>query len=262
MFLQRLISTLILIPLVLFAIYFSNYWFFASTIFLLMLICGYEWAHLVPINCSTQKLLFLLVLSFLFFASYFLYAYWLFLGLFLWAFIAYAEIKFPERQSLWAYPIFVVVMAAILLPLFAHSLILIFLAPQGRASLVYLLFLVWAADIGAYLVGKRWGQHKLIPAVSPGKTFEGLAGGSALGILVALGAFHFFDVNPVCWFAAAFTIIVISLIGDLAISMLKRRIDVKDTGHLIPGHGGILDRLDSLIAAAPLFYCWLLIFGQ
>ena len=114
---------------------------------------------------------------------------------------------------------------------------------------------MWAADIGAYLVGKRWGHNKLIPKVSPGKTIEGSAGGVILALFVAvIGYFVFRPDSIVLWFLTALLTTLISILGDLLISLLKRRSHLKDSGHILPGHGGMLDRLDSSIAALPLFY--------
>ncbi len=125
--------------------------------------------------------------------------------------------------------------------------------PGGMQHLVWLLLVVWATDICAYLVGRSIGGPKLAPRVSPGKTWSGLAGGVAGAALVgavaaqALGAGH--------WFAAAVGggLAVIGQLGDLFESALKRRAGVKDSGHLIPGHGGLLDRIDGLVFAAPAF---------
>lgn len=130
---------------------------------------------------------------------------------------------------------------------------------QGRDLVVYLLCLVWATDIGAYLAGKQWGKHKLIPDVSPGKTQEGALGGMAMAMLVTIvGCIYFNPYSVGIWFVISFVTILISMLGDLFMSMLKRRAKVKDTGGIFPGHGGMLDRLDSLIAASPILYCGLL----
>ena len=95
----------------------------------------------------------------------------------------------------------------------------------------------------------------MIPHVSPGKTIEGATGGFAMAMLVSLvGYVYFKPAHALIWFVVAVCTILISMLGDLFISMLKRRCHLKDTGQLIPGHGGVLDRLDSLLAATPLFY--------
>ena len=130
--------------------------------------------------------------------------------------------------------------------------------PQGKHLIVYLLCLVWATDTGAYLGGKRWGSIKLIPNVSPGKTLEGACSGFLFAMMVASIAYFCFKPHAILpWYSLAIAIALISMLGDLSISMLKRRTQVKDTGSIFPGHGGVLDRIDSLIAAAPLFYCGL-----
>lgn len=254
MFRQRLWTSLILIPLVLITIYFANYWIIAAIIALLILVCTYEWLQLVPVEGS-EKLLFFAGLILACCLIQWTYLYWLILGLGLWLFILVIVIRFPESQRVWGYPWVVAAFCLILLPLFGQSLLAIFLLPNGRSLFVYLLFLVWAADIGAYLAGKRWGKHKLIPAVSPGKTFEGVLGGFSLTLVVSLIGYGVFRPHPLRnWFIITIMVMFISLLGDLFISILKRRTNIKDTGNILPGHGGILDRLDSLIAAAPVFY--------
>jgi phosphatidate cytidylyltransferase len=122
--------------------------------------------------------------------------------------------------------------------------------------LISLLFLVWAADVGAYAAGKTLGRHKLAPSVSPGKTWEGLVGGVITALALMLCAAHWTGYwHQPLWFlpAAVVLITLISVVGDLTVSLLKRHAGSKDTGALLPGHGGLMDRIDSLCAAAPFF---------
>jgi phosphatidate cytidylyltransferase len=131
-------------------------------------------------------------------------------------------------------------------------------ADYGKNELVAVMLLVWAADTGAYLFGRRWGQHKMIPLVSPGKSWEGLFGG-ILSVFI-VGSIEILWMNPFSlmgWYAVILITALVSVVGDLWISMLKRRSNIKDSGHVIPGHGGLLDRMDSLLAALPVFYCCL-----
>lgn len=125
----------------------------------------------------------------------------------------------------------------------------------GPGYVLFLFLLVWAADVGAYFAGRRWGRRKLAPAISPGKTWEGVAGAGAATLILALLGAVLLDEGArwpafvaVCLITAGF-----SIVGDLFESMIKRQCGVKDSGSLLPGHGGILDRVDSLTAAAPVF---------
>lgn len=131
----------------------------------------------------------------------------------------------------------------------------------GSWLIVVVLGIVWAADIGAYFVGKQFGKHKLMPKVSPNKTIEGLSGGMVTAALFAALFYVLSDATQlnVYWCALLAALLAFaSAMGDLLESMFKREAGLKDSGNLLPGHGGILDRIDSLTAAVPLFVlCWL-----
>ncbi len=136
--------------------------------------------------------------------------------------------------------------------------------PQGSWLILLLLLIVWAADTGAYFSGKAFGKSKLAPHISPGKTTAGLWGGLISAALIALLAAHLMPIEPI----EPVRLVVLSLVtalvsvgGDLMISLHKRTSGFKDSGSLLPGHGGILDRVDSLLAAAPFFALGLLLAG-
>jgi phosphatidate cytidylyltransferase len=135
--------------------------------------------------------------------------------------------------------------------------------PSGGPVLVLtLLILVWLADSAAYFTGRAFGRHRLAPVVSPGKTVEGLAGAmagaAALGsALAGLGVVD--SAGVMITIALCVVVAVLSVAGDLFESFAKRAAGQKDSGHLLPGHGGVLDRIDSLIAAAPVFVLGLLL---
>mgnify|MGYP001823248173 FL=1 len=135
---------------------------------------------------------------------------------------------------------------------------------QGAHWLFYALSLVWVADIGAYFSGKNFGKNKLEPHISPGKTIEGLAGGVIATSLYTLAAAYFFELSmekTVLLVLLSVIVTLISVSGDLFFSFLKREAGLKDSGRILPGHGGILDRIDSVLAAMPVFivgYNWLI----
>ena len=141
------------------------------------------------------------------------------------------------------------------------------LVSLAGTPLVYLLLLVWTADSAAYFCGKKWGKTPLVASISPGKTCEGLTGALVFTALLAVCyGWHLRQVGaPPVWLLfyllLAWSVVGAALAGDLTISLVKRQAGVKDSGGLLPGHGGVLDRLDSLLGAAPVFLCgvwWLL----
>ena len=133
--------------------------------------------------------------------------------------------------------------------------------PNGHQWLLLALFLVWAADTGAYFAGrtfggKLFGGRKLAPRISPNKTIEGLLGGVVLAVVVALVGAKLIGTDNgalLSVIAVAIVTVLFSVVGDLFESLLKRHINVKDSSNLIPGHGGVLDRVDSVLAALPVF---------
>lgn len=129
--------------------------------------------------------------------------------------------------------------------------------PGGHRWLLAALAVVWAADSGAYFAGRRFGKHKLSPRISPNKTVEGLVGGLLAALVAGLLVGWFAGAAPAQLPALAlvvFATVLFSVVGDLFESLLKRHVGAKDSGTLIPGHGGILDRLDGVLAALPAFW--------
>jgi phosphatidate cytidylyltransferase len=129
--------------------------------------------------------------------------------------------------------------------------------PNGRWLVLWLIVVIAAADTGAYFAGRRFGNAKLLPSVSPGKTWEGVWGGLVLAILTGqvlvtmCGLLDLF--GSFGWLILTVFVVAVSIVGDLFESVVKRISDTKDSGSVLPGHGGILDRIDSLLAAAPLY---------
>ncbi len=128
--------------------------------------------------------------------------------------------------------------------------------------LVGIFIIVWVNDSGAYLVGSAFGKHKMCPNISPKKSWEGLIGGAVSGIIMGIiNALLFQEVSMTNWIAIAILTIAFGTLGDLFQSKIKRELGVKDSGNILPGHGGFLDRLDSLLFAIPAIFIWLIFSG-
>src|SRR3990167_4108911 len=255
MFKQRFWTALILIPLVLLLMKYANAWILGELTLMLVMIAGWEWLALVPVVTRRGQCLFFVVLcACIWICMHFLYV-WLVIGLLMWGAIAIAVLTYPGSERFWGKPWVVSGACFLLVPLAYVASVAIYQKPQGFDLMMYLFALVWATDIGAYLAGKQWGSYRLIPKVSPGKTIEGALGGIILAMIVAgFSMIWFAPSSRLLWFGCAFCTVLVSIVGDLFVSMLKRRCQLKDTGALFPGHGGVLDRMDSFIAAAPFFY--------
>jgi phosphatidate cytidylyltransferase len=164
-------------------------------------------------------------------------------------------LRYREDQALIA-PIALQVLGLIYIPLSLSFLILMHLTLSGVFWVFFLVIVIFCGDTGAYYVGRRWGRHKLCPAVSPGKTVEGALGGIAANLTAGLTLKVMFA-SQWSWSRTALMIICLGLagqLGDLFESALKRRAGIKDSSALLPGHGGILDRIDALLFAIPVAY--------
>ena len=133
--------------------------------------------------------------------------------------------------------------------------------PHGAQWVLFVLVLVWVADIGAFFCGRRFGRVRLAPEVSPGKTWEGVLGGIAVSALVAIAGSAWFHVPLVTFLPLCLAAVGFSIVGDLTESLLKRFAGMKDSGSVFPGHGGVMDRIDSLTGAAPVLLLGLSLLG-
>ena len=157
------------------------------------------------------------------------------------------------------------VFAQLYIPFLLSHVLLLFQVPSGRRWIFFLFFVIFAGDTGAYYAGRRWGRHKLWPAVSPGKTVEGAVGGLlsslATALLVGKLLLSLGEYGITFLLILGLVIALAGQMGDLMESMIKRVSQVKDASSILPGHGGLLDRLDSLIFAFPLTYYGVVFFG-
>ena len=261
---QRIITAAWLAPLVLvglFGLEGRNYALFTA---LIVLLATWEWSNLAGITSSMGRaasvagMVVLMLLLWRFDGESATWLLWLSaLG---WLVNLHWVTHFPEKAHQWESSSRRLVMGFwVLLPCWAGFNVL---GETGGIWLLYVLLLVWMADIGAYFAGRTWGRRKLAPRVSPGKTWEGVAGGLVATLMLAL-IFSVWQQLGIVGGSVLLLITVVvtlaSVLGDLFESMLKRYRQIKDSSQLLPGHGGILDRIDSLTAAVPLFalfYPW------
>lgn len=279
---QRIITALILAPLALIAILFLPVWQFEVAIAGVVGLGAYEWANMSGITARPRKAMFAafvfalcLVLSSIVDAQYIwyqgqlhgLYHFILGVSVIWWMFSLWMIIFYPRYSAFWrnnnlmrlGFGLLTLIptwVAVISLRTSLHDVDTLY----GSSLIFYVLGIVWAADIGAFFSGVKFGRHKLRPNVSPGKTLEGLIGGiGASFAIIAFAALHYQVATDRIWLHLLIggITVAVSALGDLNESMLKRCAGIKDSGKLLPGHGGILDRIDSLTAAFPVFaFCY------
>ncbi|MGE0113664.1 MAG: phosphatidate cytidylyltransferase [Steroidobacteraceae bacterium] len=165
------------------------------------------------------------------------------------------------RPQLMSQPLAAVAGLMVLVPAWLTLALMHLQLPAGPQWVLFLFLMIVSADIGGFLFGRRFGHTKLAPRVSPGKTWEGVAGGLLLSMLVATAGGYWFAVPLRGFLPLCLTTVLMSVVGDLTESLFKRHAGLKDSGNLLPGHGGVLDRIDSMTAAAPVFLSGLLYLG-
>ena len=269
---QRIITALILAPLIIWGILALPEWAFNLSLAAVIGLAAWEWARLAGwqniIHRIAYSLFILLLLYGVFivnqqpyvvdalFGVVLLWWFWTVIYLFSYRRRALSAEVHTLSALLAGIPVLIGTFFA--LALLRHS------PAYGPAYIIMLMLLVWGADTAAYFTGRRFGRHKLLLSVSPGKTWEGVWGALVASLLLGvLGAVYFKKVGnqfPAFMLVSLLTVIF-SIIGDLNESYFKRRAGVKDSGTILPGHGGILDRIDSLTSAAPVFYFGLVLSG-
>lgn len=268
---ERVITALILLPIVLWCVFFRNDSLaFAALAASIVLVGAWEWTRMMGWHAWLPRSVFVAVVAALIAA----FQFWpsaamdwhlpLFsMAVFFWLLALRLVSLYPAAAGFWGRPL--VLLPVGLLLLLPAWVALVQLHEISPWWLLYVFLLVWGADTGAYFAGRAFGKTKLAPAVSPAKTIEGLFGGLALTMAIMLGVGFYLGLPGLRFVAFAglsLLTVLASVLGDLLESMVKRHAGIKDSGNIFPGHGGAMDRIDSLTAAAPVFMLgWLLAGG-
>lgn len=252
---QRIRTAIVLIIIVGIALFASQTpILFAPLLAIGVTIAAHEWTKLMPKwRQPVVFVLLVLVITLLTLTLKVTWVVWWLASLIIWLMALSWVTKYPTHTNWYGKKL--ALMGVVILT--ASITAMFYLWQLSPWWLMYVFLMVWCADSGAYFVGRKLGRRKMAPNVSPNKSMEGLAGGLVTGLLVVIGISVFklqlTGLALVAFVALSAVTILASVLGDLFESMLKRRADVKDSGTILPGHGGVLDRIDSLLSATPIF---------
>lgn len=255
---KRILTAAILIPIVLGVLFYLPPLSFRILTSFIVLGGAWEWAGLMGLQSLFARFGYFVFMEACLFIILLLPEYSILLTASIWWIMAaYMVIAYPSgSQFLFRHRWAKGLMGILTLAPCWVAINSIRLQADGLYALLFLFILIWGADSAAYFVGKQWGKHKLAPKVSPGKSWEGFLGALLFTIFIVIIACGLSHTPMKLWpwaILLSLVTVIFSVIGDLFESMLKRHVGVKDSGHLLPGHGGLLDRIDSLTAAAPIF---------
>ncbi len=260
----RVITALVLAPLFILALFLLPATSFSLLLGMIVLGGAWEWGRLSGLHTPLQLVSWLLLVAGLLAAAklWFPAVFTIGLASAWWVLMAMTLIL-GRRRGLprWSAGGRLLIGVVVLVPAWQA---LTWLHVEDRLLVLCVLLVVWAADTGAYFTGRSVGRHKLAPAVSPGKTVEGTLGGLA-AVMAAAVVFWWLipALSIVGWVALCIVTCLASVVGDLTESHLKRLAGAKDSGTSLPGHGGVLDRIDSITAAAPVFASgWVFLAGE
>ncbi len=274
---QRLMTAAILVPLVVWGILSLPTPYLALVLALFIVQGAWEWTGFMQLKVVWQRILYVVVVTLGLISLWFFQqdsfsagttTDWLalpILSLFWWLLATVWVLGYPRTLQRWSSSAMLSLIGLlVLLPTWLAVVGLHASGEQGPLLVMYLLSLIWVADSGAYFGGRAWGKRKLAPAVSPGKTWEGVGSGVAISTLYAIAAAQVLGLSGNLWpvfVVLSLVTVIFSVLGDLTESMFKRHAGIKDSGTLLPGHGGVLDRIDSVTAAAPVFVVGLWLTG-
>jgi phosphatidate cytidylyltransferase len=256
---QRIITALILLPIALGGFFLLEGAGFALFIGLVVTLGEWERARLAGFAAQSARVIYAAAVAAMLFIMYVVpgLAPWVLGAAVLWWAVAtFLVLTYPQTTHHWANAATKLLIGLLILLPAWQGLIWIKQGPLGNWQIMAVMVLVWGADVGAYFSGRAFGKRKLAPKVSPGKSWEGVYGGLALSLVITavVGFVRDWTVAQLLMglFSAAL-IVFVSVVGDLTESMFKRQSGIKDSSNLLPGHGGVLDRIDSLTAAIPIF---------
>ena len=252
---KRVITAAVLLPIIFLSLFLETVWLWRLLMSIFIAVAWWEWIRLSKIG---DKIFFVVLstgimlgLMYMFFSMGYSSAI-VFFSIIIWSLAIILCFKSPNGSNHLMLPQTKLLFGAWVLAFSWWSLIWLREQDHGSFWVLGFLVIIWLADTGAYFVGKRFGKTKLAASISPGKTIEGMLGGALCVALYALIFPAFFiDYSRVLLAVIAVIIAVISVGGDLFESWLKRQANMKDSSQVLPGHGGVLDRIDSLIAAMP-----------
>ena len=278
---QRIITAVLLLPLVGCLLFLPDLLTFSAILVPVFGILAWEWSRLLQTGKAGQSIFIVLSLAAVgglfyplyqqnFFSEASLPLLWydaypfklLVVALLVWVVASIFVLLYPKTTKTlfrgpWLRGLFgiVILAAAWLAIVVIRSLLINVDYTLGAWMLLLMLVVIWGADVGAYFAGKTWGKTKLAPVVSPNKTWEGAFGGLVLAVAVGMGVASLLSLELDWLKFTVFVIVmvVLSVFGDLFESMLKRQANIKDSSNILPGHGGLLDRLDSTLSVAPFF---------
>jgi len=287
MLLPRILTALVLATVAISAIFLLPILYFYLFIAVIVLIAAWEWCSLSEIDSPIGKLIFLLLLIFPMLGV----TFWTQILELVSVLMEWPEVKEYSGALEWLVigPVIFWVMMMLLIRKVPEELLALKLkkrykvfigwfvllsawmfltklrAYYGSEAVLYFLVLIWVADIAAYFSGKKFGKDKLAPVISPGKTIQGMYGAilSAMICAVILALYYGYPFMIATDFGMlSILTVLVSIYGDLFFSLVKRQNNVKDSGSILPGHGGVLDRIDSVIAAAPFYYAGVILIGR
>ena len=257
---SRVITALILAPLVLGAVFFLPGPWFAAFMGLVVLMGAWEWTCMMRLMRTSQRAAYVLfiLLMMLVTGKYLIpYQTHIFSIAAVWWLVAtLLVIRYPRFTRSWRNRVSKGVVGMLVLIPTWLAMVQVREMDAGPWLIMYLFLLVWGADTGAYFAGKRYGKRKLMPRVSPAKSWAGVGGAVVTVLIVSFFARPYFDFanhTALGIYLLALLVLFASVVGDLLESMFKRHCGIKDSGNILPGHGGVMDRIDSLTAAAPVF---------